>query len=590
MFPARTSTGHRLRRRALPAALAALGALAAGALASAPARADAAPPAISAPAAPAPARAHADALLKRAIRAHAATATAPRAAKGASPDTVGPHVIGGTPAGAGAAPWMVQLWYDDDNGTPNNTADDDAFFCGGSVVSAWKVLTAAHCVQGYDMPSFAILITGTDQLPTIDPDGALNLHGGTENFVSRAWSHPSFSETTARDDVGVLTLDQATGATALPIAAPGDTASYAAGTPATLYGWGQTSSTDTDLAQTLQKASLPVTADSACSAAYGSLFVPSVMVCAGTPSAGGDAGTTAGCFGDSGGPLVVAGRIVGVMSWVVDECVTKGSYSVFSRVSALSGAIAQRMDDTNLSGDGQADLFAVDGSGNGWLYAGRTNAFAARQAWGSYPSTTLVRQDDFDVDGVQDLMTRTSDGRLHFTESGRDPVVTGAGWSSMASILLPGDLDGDGWPDLVATDAGGSAWFYPGGDQTRLVTRSLIGTGWQIYGGDIYGKGDLTGDGRPDLVARDSSGTLWLYQGTGKAPGAWAARTKIGTGWNTYNAFAAVGDVTGDGNADLLARDSSGTLWIYDGTGSAAAPYAARVKIGAGWSGYSLFG
>ncbi|MFI0939726.1 trypsin-like serine protease [Streptomyces sp. NPDC021020] len=597
MLPARTSTGHRLRRRALPAALAALGALAAGALASAPARADTAPP----PAAAAPAKAHADALLKRAIRAReaaataesakSATAPAARAAEGATPDAVGPHVIGGTPTGAGDAPWMVQLWYDDDNGTPNTTSDDDAFFCGGSVVSAWKVLTAAHCVQGYDLPDYAVLVTGTNQLPTVDANGVLDLHGGTENFVARAWSHPSFSKATAVDDVGVLTLYQPTNATALPIAATGDTASYAAGTPATLYGWGQTSSTDTDLAQTLKKATLPVTANSACTAAYGSTFVPSVMVCAGTPSAGGDAGTTAGCFGDSGGPLVVAGRIVGVMSWVVDECVTKGSYSVFSRVSALAGTILPRMDDADPTGDGHADLIAVDSGGAGWLYAGQGTGLAARQPWGSFSTTTLLRQADLDGDGAQDLVTRGTDRHLYSTLVGQQPQMIGSGdWTLMASVVLPGDLDGDGDPDLVGTDTSGNAWFYPGNGQGRLGSRTLIGTGWQIYAGAVYGKGDLTGDGLPDVVARDTSGVLWLYPGTGKAPAVWGTRVRVGTGWNIFDAFAAVGDVDGDGHADLLTRDGGGQEYIYHGTGSVASPYLTRVKIGPGWGGYTLFG
>jgi hypothetical protein len=160
----------------------------------------------------------------------------------------------------------------------------------------------------------------------------------------------------------------------------------------------------------------------------------------------------------------------------------------------------------------------------------------------------------------------------------------------MASLVLPGDLDGDGIPDLVGTDPSGYAYLYPGIGEGHFNTKILIGAGWQIYGGSIYGKGDLTGDGRPDIVTRDSSGTLWLYQGTGKAPAVWATRTKIGTGWNAYNAFAAVGDITADGHADLLARDTAGNMWIYDGTGSAAAPYAARTKLGPGWSGYTLFG
>ena len=45
----------------------------------------------------------------------------------------------------------------------------------------------------------------------------------------------------------------------------------------------------------------------------------------------------------------------------------------------------------------------------------------------------------------------------------------------------------------------------------------------------------MTGDGRADLVARDASGVLWLYRGTANATSPFATRTKIGPGWNTYN-------------------------------------------------------
>jgi sugar lactone lactonase YvrE len=44
-------------------------------------------------------------------------------------------------------------------------------------------------------------------------------------------------------------------------------------------------------------------------------------------------------------------------------------------------------------------------------------------------------------------------------------------------------------------------------------------------------------------------------------------------------------DYTGDGFADLIARDAAGVLWIYPWNGSAC---TARVKIGNGWNGHRL--
>ncbi|WP_320704402.1 FG-GAP repeat domain-containing protein, partial [Serratia marcescens] len=77
----------------------------------------------------------------------------------------------------------------------------------------------------------------------------------------------------------------------------------------------------------------------------------------------------------------------------------------------------------------------------------------------------------------------------------------------------------------------------------------------------ISAAGDLTGDAKPDLVARDSSGVLWTYRGTGN--GLFGTRIRVGTGWNAMSAISAAGDLTGDAKPDLVARDSSGVLWTY---------------------------
>jgi hypothetical protein len=603
MFPARRSADRRRRRRGpLAAGAVALGAGAASVLFMAPAQAGTPvrPPVPLAAAHPeAPSAAQLRAAVAQAVTAsRSRTHAAFSATSSASATPIDPKVIGGTTTTITTAPWMVQLWYDDEKGTPDDFSDDDAFFCGGVVIAPTKIITAGHCVAGAhwddvnsDGTPFGVAVTGTDQLPTTNTDGSADLHGGTVSGVWRQWSHPSFNSVTLDDDVAVLTLDAPVTATPLPLAAADDTADYAVGTAATVYGWGRTSSTSQDLSQTLREATLPIDAASACTAAYGTQFVAAHQVCAGPPATGTDAGTVGVCSGDSGGPLVVRGRLVGVVSAASQDCVTQGTYSVFTKVSAYDGAVLPRVYDGNVSGDDKADLFAVTSGGEGYLYVSTGSNFETRQDIGSFAGLNMVRQADLDLDDFGDLLERTTDGQLYFLSgAGAAPYLVGPGWNIYPSIVVPGDLNGDGWPDLVGTDSSGVSWFYAGNGKGAFAARVKIGSGWNIYNGAIYGVGDLSGDGRPDIVARDGSGVLWLYKGTGSAPAVWAARTTIGSGWGTYTAFAATGDITGDGHADLLARDSGGTMWLYDGTGSAAAPYSARVKIGAGWNGYTLFG
>ncbi|MGV9279824.1 hypothetical protein [Streptomyces sp. NPDC003730] len=47
-----------------------------------------------------------------------------------------------------------------------------------------------------------------------------------------------------------------------------------------------------------------------------------------------------------------------------------------------------------------------------------------------------------------------------------------------------------------------------------------------------------TSDGKPDPVARDSADVLWLYRGTGNTSAPFAARTRIGGGWNICNVLS----------------------------------------------------
>ncbi|MFF8451717.1 FG-GAP-like repeat-containing protein [Streptomyces leeuwenhoekii] len=151
-------------------------------------------------------------------------------------------------------------------------------------------------------------------------------------------------------------------------------------------------------------------------------------------------------------------------------------------------------------------------------------------------------------------------------------------WSSETSpkALGFGDMNGDRKADVIARDKAGRLWFTPGDGTGRLIGSG----GWNAMNA-LARHGDFSGDGREDVIAREAStGKLWLYPGTGT--GSVGARKLIGTGgWNAMSRITAVGDLSGDGRSDLTAVEkATGKLWLYPGT--SAGTLGARKLLGTG--------
>jgi len=246
---------------------------------------------------------------------------------------------------------------------------------------------------------------------------------------------------------------------------------------------------------------------------------------------------------------------------------------------------------------------------------------------------------DYNGDWKNDLMARHAslqDLRVYrgtATAGFLPPQVVGTGWGGFNLIDTPGDLDGNGTPDVIARDKSGQLWLYPR-SANGWLPRTSLGSTWAGYS-QIFGPGDFTGDGIPDVVAKaTSTGRLYVFAGTGTgglgaaqliaigwgslspilgagdwdrngvpdllarypatgqlflypraADGTWLPRVSLGTGWNAMTSFAGIGDVNGDAVPDLVVRQSNGYLWLYPRSETGGLP---RIGLGSGWNIYNL--
>ncbi|MFI6963473.1 FG-GAP repeat domain-containing protein [Streptomyces sp. NPDC050255] len=296
------------------------------------------------------------------------------------------------------------------------------------------------------------------------------------------------------------------------------------------------------------------------------------------------------------------------------------------------GVYDQLVGANDVTGDGIGDLFTRSTAGELYFYAGTGNAakpFAGRvkvgNGWNGY--NQIIAVDDANGDGLGDIVARTTAGAMYYYEStGVGSFLTrsggGGGWYVASLFVGAGGNPDFGKNEMLGLDTKGNLyWYYPK-NNGLLAARQQVGKNWgganitfpsaltsngradllELYAGTLYngdyvigkgwgvynslvGPGDLSGDGKGDLLARTSGGTLYLYRGNGS--GAWfASRIKVGGGWDAYNKLVGAGDYNGDGLTDLLARSKSGYLYLYPGTGVASKPFKARQTIGGGWNTY----
>ena len=192
----------------------------------------------------------------------------------------------------------------------------------------------------------------------------------------------------------------------------------------------------------------------------------------------------------------------------------------------------------DFSGDRRPDLLAVAKDGRMYLYkgngAGGWLAGRTQVGTGWHTMRFVFSPGDFSGDGLADVLAVQADGRVRlYTGNGKGgwkgtAAYVSTGLATASLVGSPGDFDGDGFTDMIALWPDGTVKLYPGNGQKGWLDPSgiVIGSGLTGLTG-LTGRGDVTGDGLTDLFALRTGSELFLHPGDGTLIGADGIRLSV---------------------------------------------------------------
>lgn len=200
---------------------------------------------------------------------------------------LGSRVIGGEKAEPGFAPYQISL---------QGMFGDH--MCGGAIIDKEWVLTAAHCLFGYN-PSYIRVATGTNRW--MEPDALYE--------ITEFWTHCNYDTPDYHNDIAIMHINGTIKFNELTQPIPLIDAPLKPNDDLLLTGWGSTVLWG-DTPEDLQKLIVKYMSHDDCKEYYDDWEMLDIgHMCSISPDGEGP------CHGDSGGPIAHNGKLAGLVNW-----------------------------------------------------------------------------------------------------------------------------------------------------------------------------------------------------------------------------------------------------------------------------------
>ncbi len=274
--------------------------------------------------------------------------------------------------------------------------------------------------------------------------------------------------------------------------------------------------------------------------------------------------------GDNKPDLAVANQTAGTLS-VFKNVGKNGTILFASKIDFTAGSGSFDIAYGDFDGDGKPDLAVTNANSGGSstvsifknTSSGQNISFANKIDYECGASATGVAVGDLDGDGKPDLVVASVNSVSIFvfkntstpqSVSFAPGVSYNAGRPERVSI---GDLSGDGKPEIVIADFNGFVSVFKNESSQGNIS---LGTKMDFEAGSFpvdVSIGDLDGDNKPDLVvANFVSNNVSVLRSTSFNGGiSFAPKENYATGENPQ--IVSIGDADGDGKVDLAVNSNT---------------------------------